>query len=208
LSRIIDGQQSAYERWELPVVEGRGAVNSLRPMTADKLEEIHKQAYQEGFDLGHKEGLDAAQKEIAAQMQRLNQILRALAEPLQAADQQVEQELIALAMAVARQIIRRELQTDPEQVVAVVREAMAELPSSARNIRIYLHPDDAALVHDAFNTEEAETAPWKIVEEMALTRGGCRIESDTSMVEASLEKRLNSILTELMGGSRATDEDA
>ncbi len=208
MSRLIDGQQSAYERWELPVVEGRSSSGSLQPMTAEKLEKIEKQAHKEGFEQGHKEGLDAAQKEIAAQMQRLSQIMRALAEPLQAADQQVEEELIQLAMAVARQIIRRELQTDPEQVVAVVREAMAELPSSARNIRIFLHPDDAALVRDAFNTEEAETAPWKIVEEMALSRGGCRIESDNSMVEASLEKRLNTILTELMGGSRATDGDA
>jgi flagellar assembly protein FliH len=208
LSKVIDGQQSAYERWELPVVEGRDAFNSLRPMTAEKLEAIEKQAHQEGFEQGHKEGLEAAQKEIAAQMQRLNQIIRALAEPLQAADQQVEQELISLAMAVARQIIRRELQTEPEQIVAVVREAMAELPSSARNIRIFLHPDDAVLVRDALNTEEAGTAPWKIVEELALTRGGCRVESDTSTVEASLEKRLNTILAELMGGSRATDGDA
>lgn len=208
MSRVIDGQQSAYERWELPAVEGRDAFDSLQPITAEKLEAIEKQAHQEGFEQGHKEGLEAAQKEIAAQLQRLNQIMRALAEPLQAADQQVEQELIALAMAVARQIIRRELQTDPEQVVAVVREAMAELPSSARNIRIFLHPDDATLVRSALNTEEAETAPWKIVEEMALSRGGCRVESDTSMVEASLEKRLNTILAELMGGSRATDGDA
>jgi flagellar assembly protein FliH len=208
LSRLIDGQQSAYERWELPVVEGRDAFNSLRPMTAEKLEAIEKQAHQEGFDQGHKEGLEAAQKEIAAQTQRLNQIIRALAEPLQAADQQVEQELISLALAVARQIIRRELQTEPEQIVAVVREAMAELPSSARNIRIFLHPDDAVLVREALNTEEAETAPWKIVEELALTRGGCRVESDTSTVEASLEKRLNTILAELMGGSRVTDGDA
>ncbi len=205
MSKVIDGKMSAYERWELPVVEGRDAFNSVRPMTADKLEAIHKEAQKEGFEQGYKEGIDAAQKEIAAQMQRMNQIMRALSEPLAAADEQVEQELIALAMAVARQIIRRELQTDPEQVVAVVREAMAELPSSARNIRIFLHPDDASLVRDALNTEEDETAPWKIVEDMVLTRGGCRVESDTSRVDASVEKRLNSIVAELMGGSRAED---
>ncbi len=205
MSRVIDGKMSAYERWELPVVEGRDAFNSMRPMTAEKLEAIHKEAHKAGFEQGHREGLEAAQKEIAAQMQRFNQIMRALSEPLAAADEQVEQELIALAMAVARQIIRRELQTDPEQVVGVVREAMAELPSSARNIRIFLHPDDASLVREALNTEEDETAPWKIVEDMVLTRGGCRIESDTSRVDASVEKRLNTIVAELMGGSRAED---
>lgn len=205
MSRVIDGKMSAYERWELPVVEGRDAFNSLKPMTAEKLEAIHKEAHREGFEQGHREGLEAAQKEVAAQMQRFNQIMRALSEPLAAADEQVEQELVALSMAVARQIIRRELQSDPEQVVGVVREAMAELPSSARNIRIFLHPDDASLVREALNTEEDETAPWKIVEDMVLTRGGCRVESDTSRVDASVEKRLNAIVAELMGGSRAED---
>ncbi len=206
MSRLIDGKQSAYERWELPVVEGRDAFNSIQPMTAEKLEAIHKQAHQEGFEQGHKEGLAAAQKEITAQLQRLKQILNALAEPLQAADDQVEQELIALAMAVARQIIRREIEQDPEQIIVVVREAMAELPSSARNIRIHLHPDDAALVRETLSTEEDDTAPWKIVEDMVLTRGGCRVESDTSRIDASLEKRLNAILTELLGGSRVDDD--
>lgn len=208
MSKLIDGSQSAYERWELPVVEGQDAFNSVQPMTAAKLDAIHKQAHKEGFEQGHKEGLEKAQKEISAQMQHLKQILNALAEPLQAADDQVEQELIALSMAVARQIIRREIEQDPEQIIAVVREAMAELPSSARNIRIFLHPDDAALVRETLNTEEDETAPWKIVEDMVLTRGGCRVESDTSRIDASLEKRLNAILTELLGGSRVEDEDA
>lgn len=213
LSKLIDGKQSAYERWELPVMgEKRTRVEEeeaqVEPLTAEQIEAIQNQAYQEGFEQGRKEGLKAGQNEIDAAVQRLAQVMQALSEPLKSVDEQVEEELIALAMAVARQIVRREIQQDPQQIIAVVREAMAELPSAARNVRIYLHPDDAALVREAFSTEEDETAPWKIVEDMVLTRGGCRIESDTSRVDAGVEKRLNSIMAELMGGSRADDSDA
>jgi flagellar assembly protein FliH len=212
LSKLIDGKQTAFERWEMPVMaEGRGRVRedeaAVKPLTAEQLEAIRSEAYNEGFEQGRREGREAGQQEIDAAVQRLEQVMSALAEPLRAVDAQVEEELITLAMAVARQIIRREIQQDPEQVIAVVREAMAELPTAARNVRIHLHPEDAALVREAFTTEEAETAPWKIVEDMVLTRGGCRIESDTSRIDASVEKRLNSIMVELMGGSRADDSE-
>jgi flagellar assembly protein FliH len=212
LSKLIDGKQSAFERWELPAMGQRrpGVMDGeqeVKPLTAEQIEEIRQQAYKEGFEQGRRDGLEAGQKEIDAGVQRLNQIMQALAEPLQAVDESVEEELITLAMAVARQILRREIQQDPQQVIAVVREAMSELPSAARNVRIYLHPDDAALVREAFTTEEEETAPWKIAEDMVLTRGGCRIESDTSRIDASIEKRLNSIMVEMMGGSRAEDSD-
>lgn len=211
MSKLIDGKQTAFERWEMPVMGERGRVEEaeeeVKPLTAEQIEAIQKQAYQEGFAQGRREGLEAGEKEIAANVQRLQQIMQLLSEPLKTVDESVEEELITLAIAVARQIIRREIQQEPEQVIAVVREAMAELPSATRNVSIFLHPEDAVLVREAFSTEEEETAPWKIVEDMVLTRGDCRIESDTSRIDARVERRLNSIMVELMGGSRADDSE-
>jgi flagellar assembly protein FliH len=88
-----------------------------------------------------------------------------------------------------------------------MREAMAELPSATRQVRIYLHPDDASLVREAYADHDAEERPWKIIDDMALSRGGCRLESQTSRIDASVEKRLNSVLASLMGGTRASDHD-
>lgn len=213
MSKLIDGKQTAFERWEMPVMADsrrsrvEEAEEEVKPLTAEQIEAIRNEAYQEGFEQGKRDGLAAGQKEIDAQVSHLKQVMQGLSEPLKAVDEQVEEELISLAMAVARQIIRREVLQDPEQIIAVVREAMGELPSAARNVRIHLHPEDAALVREAFNTEEEETAPWKIVEDMVLSRGGCRIESDTSRIDASVEKRLNAVLVELMGGSRSDDSE-
>lgn len=219
-SKLIDGKElTAFERWELPHMGGskpKGKVeevkeDELRPLTAEQLaaieEAARKEGHAEGFEQGRKQGLAAGKKQIDETLRRLEKIIHAFSEPLEAVDEAVEEELLALAMAVARQIIRREIQQDPQQILAVVREAMGELPSSARQVRIFLHPDDAVLVREAFAGNEDAQHPWKIQEDLSLGRGGCRIESQTSRIDASVEKRLNHVLSMLMGGMRNADAE-
>jgi len=127
-----------------------------------------------------------------------------LNEPLLALDEQVEQELVALAVTLARQLIRRELRTDPGQIVAVVRKALAILPSNARKVSLCLHPADAELVRVAMSLDEGGQR-WKIVEDPLLTRGGCRVTTETSAVDASVEKRLAAAIAKAFGGERGGD---
>jgi flagellar assembly protein FliH len=92
-------------------------------------------------------------------------------------------------------------------VIGVVRDALSALPSAARNVRIHLNPQDALLVREKLVPADDAEMPWKVIDDIALTRGGCRIESATSRIDASVEKRLNSVITELMGGTRSIDDD-
>jgi flagellar assembly protein FliH len=176
-------------------------------LTAEQIEDIQRQAHEEGFELGRGEGLTAGKKELQARVQRLEAVMAALAQPLKDLDDAIEEELLALAMAVARQLVRREIKTDPGQIVAVVREALAVLPAASRRVRLHLHPDDAALVRDALSVPEGDNA-WRIMEDPVLTRGGCRIITETSQVDATLESRLNAVITSVLGGERDSDESS
>ena len=214
-SGLIDsGSLSAFERWELPAMgEERSAVEEVeveevQPLTAEQLEEIQQQARSEGFEQGRHEGLQAARSEVDATLHRMEQIIHAMAEPLEAVDEQVEGELLQLAIGIARQIIRRELQADPEQVVGVVRAALAALPSSARKVSIQLHPEDAAIVREQLLPSDEAEQPWKLSDDPTLSRGGCIVSSESSRIDASVEKRLNSVLAELMGGTRSADDES
>lgn len=190
--------------------EPEDEVETVEPLTVEQLEAIQQEAFQEaydkGFQAGHQEGINSGATEIATKSQHLQHIIQSLADPLQAVDDTVREELLALSLAVARQIVRRELRQDPEQVVAVVREALGALPSAARNISIHLHPEDATLVRDSLAVGEGDGENWRLAEDLTLTRGGCRVESNTSRIDASVEKRLNSVVAELMGGTRSDDQ--
>jgi flagellar assembly protein FliH len=175
-------------------------VNQKLP-TVSGLADLQAEAYQEAFDQGLAEGNAAGRAEVRAQVERLSAMFCDLAKPFEVLDAEVERELLALAMALARQIVRRELKTDPTQIIGIIRDAIAALPSAAREVRVHLHPEDAAVVRQHLAPTESERA-WTIVEDPVMARGGCQINTATSRIDARLETRLGAILSELMGSER------
>ncbi|MEJ2326386.1 MAG: flagellar assembly protein FliH [Chromatiaceae bacterium] len=119
-------------------------------------------------------------------------------------EHQVENELVALATALVRQLRRREIKTEPTVVVAAVREALGVLPVAARNISVQLHPADAALVRELLPPQEDEQ-DWRLTENPAMTRGGCVVVTDVSHVDATVERRLAAAILKIFGGDRHAD---
>jgi flagellar assembly protein FliH len=193
-----------FERWETPAVAGDAPAGQLR--TVAQLEALEQQAYDEGFARGREEGLKAGADEAVRRVERLDGLLLQLNAPLDELDAIVERELCELTFAIARQVVRREIKTGPGEVIGAVREALAVLPVSFRNVRLHLHPDDAALVREALTPADGE-AGWRIVEDPMLTRGGCRVVSDTSRIYARIEKRLGAAINAVLGGERTADGD-
>lgn len=167
-------------------------------------QEGREQGYREAYEKGRRQGYADGLEECKALSVRLDSIIVALNEPFLELDQQVEHELVALAVALARQLIRRELRTDPGQIIAVVREALAILPANARKVSLHLHPDDAELVRTTLSLEDGGQR-WKLIDDPLLTRGGCRVTSEASAIDASVEKRLAAVIAKAFGGERGED---
>lgn len=197
------------QRWELPEILDEVTRQKQSIATAAELENIQKQAYAEAYEKGYQDGLKAGAAEIQQTTSQLENLMQALSEPFEELDDAVVDQMAELSIAIARQLIRRELQVDPGQVIAVVREAMTALPVGSRNIEIHLHPEDALLVRDAFSVSPGEykgtERPWHIVEDPVQTRGGCKVTSENSMIDASVETRINRVVAQLFGGEREDD---
>ncbi len=189
---------SKVEVWAPPDMS---VVGTAKMATVGGLADLQAEAYKEAFAQGLAEGRDAGQKEARAQVERLAGMFFDLAKPFELLDQEVERELLTLAMALARQIVRRELKTDPTQIIGIIREAIAALPVAAREVRVHLHPEDAAVVRQHLAPTESERA-WAIVEDPVMARGGCQVTTTTSRIDARLESRLAAILSELLGTER------
>jgi flagellar assembly protein FliH len=180
--------------------------------TAAELERLHKRAWDEGYEsgrsegfrCGHQEALEAARDRIAERLVLLDDLIAALDRPFRRLDDQVEREVVTLAVAIVRQLVRREIRADPGQIVGVVREALGILPVASRNIRVLLNPEDAAIVRDVYATSEGELN-WKIVEDPVVARGGCRVVTETSQVDATLESRLGALIAPLLAAGRSVD---
>jgi flagellar assembly protein FliH len=192
----------AIQRWSMPSVEG--------PIVGRRMSEKEMHAAERANHVrGYEEGLAAAQAEtnkrigeLNARIARLDAILKMLSRPLEELDGEVEKQLTLLALTVGKQMVRRELKTDPAQVIAIIRESVGRLPVAARDIRVHLHPEDATLVRERLAASSSDRA-WNIVEDPALSRGGCIVRTDTALIDARLDSRLNSIVSAAFGDERA-----
>lgn len=197
-------------RYELPSINGAAVQARRAGKTVQELEDVEHRAYEEAFAKGRAEGLAAAEREtrpqlqqLQAQVARLDAIIGKLARPLQELDTEVEDQLLQLALTVARHLVRRELRIDPTQVIAIIRETVALLPASARDVRVHLHPEDATIVREKLATPTGERA-WTIAEDPVMGRGGCRVTTETAQIDARLETRIGSVISALLGDERVT----
>lgn len=183
------------------------AAEDVKPLTLDELEAIRQDAYNEGFATGEKDGFHAGQLKakqeaelaLAGKMAAMEQLMNQLFEPIAEQDQQLEVALVELVGHMARQVIQRELSSDSSQIRQVLREALKLLPMGAGNVRIHLNPQDFEMVKAL---RERHEESWKILEDDALLPGGCRVESEHSRIDASIETRLGQALKQLFEQQR------
>lgn len=205
----------AFERWEAPrMVSVKDADNDAGMLDVKAIEALQQQAqeegYKAGFEEGHKAGFEAGQeagqKDIQQQLDYLQQILNTLEQPLADLDQQIEQDLVNLSITMTRQLLRRELKQQPEHVIGAMRAALQALPISDRKLKIYVHPEDLPIIQKGLSLEDGDShRQW--IEDPLLTRGGVRLETADTTVDASVEARLNSVISKLLGDERGEDSD-
>lgn len=167
--------------------------------TAEQIEQIYQQAREEGKAAGYQEGLARAKQErlaIAITAQRLQSVADTFTQELKEIDQAVAQDLLTLAINLAKKMTAQALQIKPELILSIVEEAIRQLPAISQPIRLTLHPEDAA--HIRTHLEEHPPHPkWHLHEDALIEPGGCRVEAGGCEVDATLATRWQRTLATL-----------
>ncbi|GAB5453007.1 MAG: hypothetical protein Hals2KO_33350 [Halioglobus sp.] len=180
------------ELWNAPYFEQTTPANAQ----ADPAErESVAQAL--GFKAGRDEGFAAGKQEAERIVAALTSVADSMAQPYKDLDEIVTRELVSMAMQLAEQIARRELSIDAHIVEGLVEEALATLYKLEGEIVIFLNPSDAKLIEE-FSPESLEGRNWKVVEDPNLQPGGCQVKTPTSFVDASVEKRIETVFASVI----------
>ena len=200
-ARNADEPALAYRPWEPTGFDAAGdrghsrrvaagAGPAVKLPTADDVERIHQEAHKAGYAAGYDEGTARARMEAA----QLNTLIENLEKSLAELDQEVAAEMLGLVVEITRQILRQALALNPELMLAVVRDALAQLPQ--QHAAIHVHPDDAALVRTYLGDQLGPTG-HRLLEDAQMTRGGCHIQATGSQIDATLETRWRRVIESL-----------
>jgi flagellar assembly protein FliH len=177
-------------------------LEEVQPLTLEELESIRQEAYNEGFATGERDGFRSTQLKVrqeaevalAGRLQQLEALMSHLLEPIREQDSQIERGLVTLVGHITRQVIQREMAVDSTQIERVLREALKLLPMGAVNIRIFVNPQDFEQIKQLREKHEEN---WKILEDDILMPGGCRVETEHSRIDASMETRISLAVAQL-----------
>ena len=147
----------------------------------------------EGYDIGLAQGREQAKIEI----ERLQNLLASVDEALASIDKQFPQAILDIALAVAQQMLGVSLRHQPEQVLTVIREALASLPQLQQStLQLRMHPDDIeglAPLLKSLGTIQIE----RFIADPAIERGGCFIVGSHLEVDLSLATRWQQVIAAL-----------
>lgn len=208
MSEIIQTKGlTAWERWELASFDTQvaHADDAVPPAPTFSAEEIaalreqarqdgHREGYVAGHELGEAEGRREAQAAVAAEAGRLAGAATRLEQALGELDAVAADQVLALSLEIARQVVRAQIVARPDTLLNVVREALAQLP--VQHAAIHLHPEDASLAR-SYAGDQLAHAGHRIQEDPRLQRGDVVVEAGSSHLDATVATRWQRVVAAL-----------
>lgn len=181
--------RSAFERWE-----GLEAVPAPDPVEAEKrrIEEAFEAAREQGYS----SGLAQAKDEARSQAGRFKSLTESYSAAIDSLDFRLSDQVLNLALDVARQVVAGELAARPERILDVVNLALRQMVETTREARLLLNPEDAEIIRPLLN-EALDKSRLRIVEDVRIVRGGCLIETPQGDLDATLQARWRQVVAVL-----------
>lgn len=159
----------------------------------------YEEARRAGFERGYTDGMARAEAEIDAIIadhrsahQRCTQAARALeAAGRDLADRDaialssIEEDVVRLALALASEIVGRELRSTPEPVRDAIRRALALAPDRGTAF-CHVHPDDAEVALAVVAGDPMRREHVEIVPDPRVELGGCVVEVGECRIDAQV----------------------
>ena len=155
------------------------------------------QGHEEGFSQGKQQGIEEGLADAKGLIERLEQIVKQIENPLATVDTLVESSLLNLATNLAKAVIGSEVKTHPEHILSVMRQGIDALPIKKQDVSIRLNPSDVELVEQAYSASQLERNKWEIESDPTLSQGDCIIGSLKSEVDMGLNLRTQAVLSYL-----------
>ncbi len=154
------------------------------------MEQRVREAREAGRVEGEAQGRRAAQGEVDGMLQKLASGIREVSDLRSRLRNEAEADLVRLAIAIARKIVGRELNTDPEAITGLVKAALEKVRTQ-EVLRVRVHPDHSGRISECLTRYGAPQA--EVVPDAASERGGVIFETSRGNFDASVETQLREI---------------
>ena len=164
-------------------------------------EVLQQEAYKHGVDLGREEGKEEGKKELHSALTAFTQVRQRLLRLEEQLLSRFTPEMVRLALAMSEKMVGAKIAEDPQITASVLERARAEV-SAARQVGIWLHPADYKVLQeirpDLIKIGEEGSRKVTVSTSEEIGRGGCRVETEMGVVDATIPVQLEEIRGHLL----------
>ncbi len=205
--RLDDVMREARETIAAAKLRAAELIKDAESRAATIRESGHRTGFDEGLTKGRAEAFEAAGKQFSEQQQNLiasyQQTIATIEADRAAWNSAARQDLIELAMAIARRVAHHVGQRERETVLANLEESV-RLTGQRSEVTILVNPADAEAARSFAQSLIELQEQWqhvRVVEEPEVSPGGCRVQWGSGAVDATLDTQLDRIEAALKGES-------
>ena len=184
-------QRTEYDKDDPACPDSTGGADEPKSLTGEAsltARERKDPAYRKGFadgkaqgtNDGEHTGFERGTQKIEPLISSIKKALIQLNEIREETYQQIEKEVVELALAIAQKVICREVSTDKETVVYVAKKALAKVDDPGR-IKIKMNPSDLQFINQTkyhLSNLTADVNHVAFEAEESIQSGGCIIETE------------------------------
>lgn len=154
-----------------------------------------EETYEEGFKAGFEEGRRVGRSEIRIVKQRLESVVEAFLKERENFLKSMEPTILKLIKVIAQKVIQREINTNPEIILGVVKEALQRVVDSEK-VLLKINPQDLEEVKKMMENWVSLLGPvseFKIIGDDGISRGGCLVETSYGTIDGTIESKIEKI---------------
>lgn len=164
-----------------------------------QLSAVEREAYERGFLSGQRAGKELGLKEVEAAYQVLFSLVEEAKELKQELLKTADRDILKIALAAARRILRQEIRQSPEKILEYIHTAI-KIVGQSDTLLLRIHPDDL----ERLTKERAKLIQWaegvtwlRFESDTNLLPGECIIESRERVVDMRIDAQITALCQEM-----------
>ena len=163
-------------------------------------ERIGRDSYSEGFDKGHSEGYDKGVEEVNRLIERMHKMLEAVMMRREEILQDTESQIVELVILMARKVIKILSENQKNVVMANTLAALKKVKTRG-NVVLRVNLEDVKLTSshiDEFIQHVENVKGITVIEDSAVEKGGCIVETDFGAIDARISSQLQELENKIL----------
>jgi flagellar assembly protein FliH len=189
---LLDAEIFDYPRTGPATTAAAGSSIDAAQRASDGARQHDSAAFEQGLQQGQSRAQAAFQTEVEQLRRSIGASLEAFKRERETYFGLVENEVVHLALAIAKKILNREAQMDPLLLAGMVRVALEKLESGTK-VRLHANPDEIHYWRDHFAQSDSPQFTPELIGDTALQHGSCYLETEVGNTHISLEAQLKEI---------------